>query len=77
MAKLAASFTYSDQELLDLWREAEAKLAAGALRHEVLPGLMIERVDLDKVAARIRYLEQRIDRATRGIPATYGRYKSG
>lgn len=71
--KLTANFAYTDAELLALWREADAKLAAGA-QDVTIMGERITRADADKITAKIRFYESRVNAST-GIHSNLGRYR--
>lgn len=74
MAKLAADFEYTDENLLGLWREADAKLAAGAEEWMVL-GQKFRRSDADQITAKIKYYQDLVNRAGRGAAVSYARFK--
>ena len=59
MAKLVAQYTYTDAELLALWRECEAKITQG--QSVDIEGLRITRADAKYVAQRIAELERKVN----------------
>jgi len=59
MAKLVAGATYTDSELLDLAREAYAKVLAGG-KEVWFEGRKVTRDDLPAIEKAIKYLEGRI-----------------
>lgn len=62
MTKLVAGATYTDSELLDLAREAYAKVLAGG-RDVMFNGRRVTRDDLSSIAEAITRLEARISAA--------------
>lgn len=74
MAKLVAQNTYSDQELLDLYREGIALVSrAQAVDIE---GVRYTRADLPRMWDVVKELEQRIARAAnRGRAVNYVRFR--
>lgn len=64
MAKYEAEYTYSDQELLNLYREAAAAISQKQ-SYEIM-GRVWTGVDADKLWAIIRDLETRVSAATSG-----------
>lgn len=75
MSKLAAEFTYTDAELLDLYREAYAKLSVLGQETQML-GKRVTRADLPAIQQQIQWLEQRVDaaNATRGPNRNYAKF---
>ena len=75
MAKLAAEFTYTDSELLDLYREAYAKLSVLGQETQLL-GKRVTRADLSQIKDQIEWLEQRVDAAntSRGPNRNYAKF---
>ena len=70
MAKLVAEYTYTDAELLALYREALAKLS---LRQETtILGERLVFADLAKVQAQIEWLENRVNAAS-GLAVNYAK----
>lgn len=60
MAKLTASFTYTDAELLDLAREALAKLLAGECQEYRVGGRTFRKVDIVDLERLVTRLEARV-----------------
>lgn len=68
MAKHVAGFSYTDAELLALFREALAHIAAGGQSYK-LGSVEYVRADLPVILKTITSLEQRISTATQTGPA--------
>ena len=66
MAKYAATDTYTDQELLDLYREAYARISVSGQSYEIA-GRVFKMADLRFIQQQIEWLERRIDTAAAGI----------
>lgn len=62
MAKLTASATYTDAELLDLYRDAFANISQG--KSYTIGTRQLTRQDLPEVRETIEWLESRIDAST-------------
>lgn len=75
MAKVVADYTYTDSELLALWREADAFLASGGQEVEVL-GKRYRRSSAAEISAKIRIYEQRVNAAAGRNRHVYARYRS-
>lgn len=58
--KYVAPFTYSDQELLDLYRAAVAEIAATGQRYQCADGRQWDAANLPYLTAEIRRLECKI-----------------
>ncbi|MGD9632184.1 MAG: hypothetical protein AB7G28_20705 [Pirellulales bacterium] len=75
MAKHTAE-TYTDAELLALWRQADADVAAGG-QSRAIRGKVLTMADAHEITAKIKYYEARIA-AKSGRPAhTYIRRVRG
>lgn len=68
MAKLTAGATYTDQELLDLFREALAKVSVEG-RSFTIRNRTYTSNDLAEIREMIAWLEKRIDNADSGLPS--------
>jgi len=66
MAKLAAAFEYTDQELLDLAREAYAKIMKTG-QSVTVAGQQFNRVNAGKLLNMISTLETRVSTSTSGL----------
>lgn len=66
MAKLAAGFTYTDQELLDLCREAYAKIMKNG-QSFTIAGQQFNRANLASLRSEIDALETKVDGASSGV----------
>ena len=77
MAKLTADHTYSDQELLDLAREAMARIVAGAVETWIGQE-RYRKADLPQLRAYISELESKIEAASNpgGMSIVRGTYRS-
>ena len=64
MAKLTASYTYTDAELLDLAREAFAKLLAGEAQEYRVGSRTFRKIDLADLERMIGRLEVRVGVST-------------
>lgn len=64
MAKLVAQYTYTDAELLALYRECWAKCSQGITFD--LEGVRYSRADLPQIEATIARLERRVNSASHG-----------
>lgn len=69
MAKHVAE-DYSDAELLALWRQASADVAAGG-QSKAIRGRTLTLADASEIRDQIKFFESRINRANRGKAYTY------
>ena len=72
--KFKAAASYSDAELLALYREAEARIVATGQSYS-LEGRTLTRANLPDIQERIRELEAKINKASRGAATNYARFK--
>jgi hypothetical protein len=70
--KLVAQATYTDAELLALWREAFAAVSVG--KSYTLRGKMLTRANIDEITKAITFLEKRIDGASGKSRVVFGRH---
>jgi len=71
MAKYEAEFTYTDQELLDLYRQALAKISVAGQDY-MIAGRRLTQANLKEVREQITWLEGRVNQAS-GIAANFAR----
>lgn len=57
--KIVAAHTYTDQELLDIWRECSATISRG--QSYTIAGRMYQGVDAAEVRENIRFYESRVN----------------
>lgn len=69
MAKTAANYTYTDQELLDIYREMLADLKLG--KEYWIGNRKWVSSDIPEVLQAIRDLEQRVNAAAQTAPAEF------
>lgn len=69
MAKPTASYTFTDQELLDLYRQAYAEIAVTGQDY-MIGSRRFTAADLSKIAEQISWLESRIEAASGGLHMT-------
>lgn len=72
MAKLTAQYSYTDAELLALYREAVAALSQN--KAYTLRGKSLTRADLDECRRMIEWLEKRVDAASNTDRVVIGRH---
>jgi len=63
----SARATYTDQQLLDLWRECAARIAQNGQEY-VIDGRTYRNVDADEVRNNIAYFEGRVSAANQTAP---------
>lgn len=68
MVKIAASHTYSDQDILNLFRECLATISVRGAKYEI-NGVIYTSLDLDKVQQLVNIYQTRVDQASRGMAA--------
>lgn len=66
MAKLEAGYSYTDEELLAIFREAYAKCAVEGQTYEFM-GQKFTRADLQTLANEIDRLEKKVSAAANGL----------
>ena len=71
--KPAADFTYTDQELLNLWREALAVISIKGSSYKI-GSREYTFHDLDHVLAMVKYFEERVAAETTGIAVNLARF---
>lgn len=71
MAKLTPDYTYTDAELLALYRQALAKLSFSEEYEE--GGIRVRRADIPGITKAIEWLETRINAADGNSTRNYGR----
>lgn len=64
--KPTADFTYTDQELLNLWREAHAVCSVRGQSYTVA-GQTVTSNDVDKIRKQVEFYEQRVSAASNGL----------
>jgi len=63
--KRVASFTYTDQELLDLWRECDARISMNQ-SYKMADGREFTLADAAQVRLNIAYYEAKVNAAAGG-----------
>jgi hypothetical protein len=71
--KPTADFTYTDQELLNLWREAHAVCSVRGQSYTVL-GQTVTSFDLEAIRKQIEFYEARVS-AANGLSVNLARMK--
>ena len=61
--------TYTDQELLDAWRQAEYEIATRGVKSYRIGDRMLTAFDLPEIAQRIDYYTRRVANASTQRPA--------
>lgn len=70
--KFTAPPSYTDEELLALWRAADAEVAAVGQSYQIR-GRTLTRADAETIQRRIRFYEGRINSSSRGMTVNYPR----
>ena len=70
--KITAAFTYTDQELLDLWRSADAAVSLG--QSYQVGDRTLTRADAEEITEKITFYESRVNAAS-GMAVNLARMK--
>jgi hypothetical protein len=64
-----ANHTYTDQQLLDLWRECHARISVSGQSYSLADGREYTAADAGKVLGFINYYQQRVNAASGSNPS--------